>query len=165
MHTGSEAFLQMLVDAGVEYIFGNPGTTELPLMDRLASDRGIRYLLGLQEVPVMSMADGYAQASRGVGVVNLHISCGLGNAMGMLYNAWQEGTPLLVTAGQQDRRIAFQEPVLWSDMVQLVRPWTRWAGEVTRLADLPSAVRRALQAAPTPPTRPVFLSLPFDVQI
>lgn len=165
MPTGSEALLQMLIDAGVKYIFGNPGTTELPLMDALAAEPRLNYVLGLQEVPVMAMADGYAQAARSVAVVNLHISCGLGNAMGMLYNAWQEGTPLIVTAGQQDRRIAFEEPVLWSDMVRLARPWTKWACEVTRLADLPSAVRRAFQVALTPPTGPVFLSLPLDVQM
>lgn len=165
MPTGSEALLQMLIDAGVKYIFGNPGTTELPLMDALAAEPRLNYVLGLQEVPVMAMADGYAQAARSVAVVNLHISCGLGNAMGMLYNAWQEGTPLIVTAGQQDRRIAFEEPVLWSDMVRLARPWTKWACEVTRLADLPSAVRRAFLVALTPPTGPVFLSLPLDVQM
>ncbi len=165
MHTGSEAFLQMLIDAGVKYIFGNPGTTELPLMDALVTEPRMNYVLGLHEVPVMAMADGYAQATRHVGVVNLHISCGLGNAMGMLYNAWQEGTPLIVTAGQQDQRIAFEEPVLWSDMVRVARPWTKWACEVTRLADLPSAIRRALQVALTPPTGPVFLSIPLDVQM
>ncbi len=165
MHTGSEAFLQMLVDAGVRYIFGNPGTTELPLMDALAADDRMRYILGLQEVPVVAMADGYAQASGQIGVVNLHISCGLGNALGMLYNAHQEGTPLLITAGQQDRRISLEEPVLWSDMVAVARPWTKWACEVQRLADLPKALRRAAQTALTPPTGPVFLSIPLDVQM
>ena len=97
----------MLADAGVPYLFGNPGTTELPLNDALVDEPRIHYILGLQEVPVMAMADGYAMASRTLGVVNLHISCGLGNAMGMLYNAFREGTPLLVTAGQQDRRLKF----------------------------------------------------------
>ncbi len=165
MATGSEVFLQLLIDAGVKYIFGNPGTTELPLMDALAAEPRLQYVLGLQEVPVVAMADGYAQAAGQLGVVNLHISCGLGNAMGMIYNAWQEGTPLLITAGQQDRRIAFEEPVLWSDMVQTVRPWTKWACEVARPADLPRALRRAVRAALTPPTGPVFLSLPLDVQM
>ena len=70
-------------------------------------------------------------------MVNLHISCGLGNAMGMLYNAYREGTPLLVTAGQQDRRLKFEEPILWGDMVAVARPWTKWAVEVERLEDLP----------------------------
>ena len=80
----------------------------MPLIDALVDDERIEYILGLQEVPVMAMADGYAMASGGSGVVNLHICCGLGNAMGMLYNAYREGTPLLVTAGQQDRRLTIR---------------------------------------------------------
>jgi benzoylformate decarboxylase len=162
---GANAFLEMLAAGGVRYLFGNPGTTELPLMDALAADERIEFILGLQEVPVMSMADGYAMASGQLGVVNLHICAGLGNAMGMLYNAWREGTPLLVTAGQQDRRLRFEEPILWGDMVGVVRPWTKWAAEVERVEDLPAALRRAMQAALTPPTGPVFLSLPMDVQM
>lgn len=162
--TGIHAFLDMLHAAGVRYIFGNPGTTELPLNDALVEDRRIQYILGLQEVPVMAMADGYAMASGQVGVVNLHISCGLGNAMGMLYNAHREGTPLLVTAGQQDRRLKFEEPILTSEMVRVAAPWTKWAAEVNRVEDLPSALRRAVQTALTPPTGPVFLSIPIDVQ-
>lgn len=163
--SGTSALLHMLAQANVRYIFGNPGTTELPLMDALVDERRIRYILGLQEVPVLAMADGYAQASRSLGVVNLHISCGLGNAMGMLYNAWRAGTPLLVTAGQQDRRLKFEEPILWSDMVQVAKPWTKWSVEVDRVQDLPAALRRAMQCALMPPTGPVFLSLPIDVQL
>lgn len=161
---GSQAILQLLAEAGVEYFFGNPGTTELPLTDALVDHPQIQYIMGLQEVPVMAMADGYAMASRRVGVVNLHISCGLGNGMGMLYNAYREGTPLVVTAGQTDRRLAFEEPILWSDMVRVARPWTKWAAEVQRTADIPAAIRRAVQTALMPPTGPVFLSLPMDVQ-
>ena len=163
--TGIEAFLHMRAEAGVRYVFGNPGTTELPLNDALVADRRIEYILGLQEVPVMAMADGYAMASRSLGVVNLHISCGLGNAMGMLYNAFREGTPLLVTAGQQDRRLKFQEPILYGDMVAVARPWTKWSVEVERIEDLPSALRRATQIALTPPTGPVFMSIPIDIQM
>jgi benzoylformate decarboxylase len=98
-------------------------------------------------------------------VVNLHISCGLGNAMGMLYNAYREGTPLVVTAGQTDRRLKFEEPILWGEMVRVAQPWTKWAVEVDRVQDVPAAVRRAVQLALTPPTGPVFLSLPIDVQM
>jgi benzoylformate decarboxylase len=163
--TGIQAFLDLLAGYGVRHIFGNPGTTEMPLNDALVGDGRFQYVLGLQEVPVMAMADGYAMASGQLGVVNLHISCGLGNAMGMLYNAYREGTPLLVTAGQQDRRLMFEEPILWGEMVEVVRPWTKWACEVQRVQDLPQAVRRAVQAALTPPTGPVFLSLPVDVQM
>lgn len=161
---GSHALLEMLASAGVDTIFGNPGTTELPLMDALAADERFRYILALQEVPVMAIADGYAQAGRRLGVVNLHISCGLGNGMGMLYNAHRAGTPLLVTAGQSDRRLKFEEPILWSDMVRVARPWTKWSVEVERIEDLPSALRRAMQTALTPPTGPVFVSLPVDLQ-
>jgi benzoylformate decarboxylase len=163
--TGIEAFLEVLAGAGVKYIFGNPGTTELPLMDALVDDDRFRYILGLHEVPVVAMADGYAQASRQLGVVNVHISCGLGNAMGMLYNAHVAGSPLLVTVGQQDRRLRLEEPVLVSDLVSVARPWTRWAAEVQRVEDIPIAVRRAVQIALTPPTGPVFLALPLDVQL
>jgi benzoylformate decarboxylase len=163
--TGIHVFLDLLAGLGVRHIFGNPGTTELPLNDAIVGDRRFQYVLGLQEVPVMAMADGFAMASRQIGLVNLHISCGLGNAMGMLYNAHREGTPLLVTAGQQDRRLMFEEPILWGQMVEVARPWTKWACEVRRVEDLPSAVRRAAQAALTPPTGPVFMSLPVDVQM
>jgi benzoylformate decarboxylase len=164
-HRGIDAFLELLAASGVRHIFGNPGTTELPLSDALVGDARFEYILGLQEVPVMGMADGFAMASRSLGVVNLHITCGLGNAMGMLYNAFREGTPLLVTAGQQDRRFRFEEPILWGQMVEVARPWTKWAVEVDRVEDLPTAMRRAIQAALTSPTGPVFMSLPVDVQM
>jgi len=85
--TGIDAFLELLAGAGVHYLFGNPGTTELPLNDALARDNRFQYILGVHEVPVMAMTEGYALASRSLGVVNVHIACGLGNAMGMLYNA------------------------------------------------------------------------------
>lgn len=162
---GIQAVLELLADFGVRYLFGNPGTTELPLNDALVGDDRFQYILGLQEVPVMSIADGYAMASGSLGVVNLHISCGLGNAMGMLYNAYREGTPLLVTAGQTDRRLRFEEPILWGEMVSVAQPWTKWAVEVDRVEDLPVAIRRAAQAALTPPTGPVFVSMPVDVQM
>ncbi|MFO0903279.1 MAG: thiamine pyrophosphate-binding protein [Pirellulales bacterium] len=162
---GIEAFLEILAGAGVKYIFGNPGTTELPLNDALGRDTRLQYILGLHEVPVLAMADGYAMASGQVGVCNVHIACGLGNSLGMLYNAWCEGTPLVLTAGQQDRRLRFAEPVLEGDLVRVASPWTKWSAEVQRAADIPSAVRRAVQVALTPPTGPVFLSLPIDVQL
>ncbi len=163
--TGVEAFLNVLAAASVKYLFGNPGTTELPLNDALVDDPRFRYIFGLHEIPVLAMADGYALASGSVGVANVHICCGLGNAMGMLYNAHCAGSPLILTAGQQDRRLRLEEPVLAGDMVSVARPWTKWALEVQRAADIPTAVRRAIQTALTPPTGPVFLALPIDVQL
>lgn len=162
--TGIQAFLQILAGAGVTHLFGNPGTTELPLLDALADDHRFKYILGLQEVPVVAMADGYALASGKLGVVNVHVSCGLGNSMGMLYNAFIEGSPLLLTAGQVDRRLRMEEPVLEGDLVGVTRPWTKWSHEVQRVQDVPAAVRRAVKTALTPPTGPVFLSLPLDLQ-
>ena len=162
---GIEAFLEILAAARVRYVFGNPGSTELPLNDALVGDSRFQYIFGLQEVPLMAMADGYAMASGQPGVVCVHICCGLGNAMGMLYNAHCEGTPLLLLAGQQDRRLRFGEPVLEGDMVGVTRPWTKWSVEIQRVEDVPTAVRRALQTALTPPTGPVFMSLPVDIQL
>src|SRR5436190_17306148 len=101
--SGKRAFLELLKQEGVEILFGNPGTTELPLMDALAVENELRYVLGLQEAAVIGMADGYAQASGKLAVVNLHVTPGLGNAMGMLYDAQKAGSPILVTAGQHDQ--------------------------------------------------------------
>lgn len=162
--TGIDVFLEVLHHAGVRYIVGNPGTTELPLNDALARDSRFTYIFGLHEIPVLAITEGYAMASGTVGVCNLHTACGLGNAMGMLVNAQQAGTPLLVTAGQQDRRMRLHEPVLEGDLVRLAQPLVKWAYEIQRVEDIPTATRRAIQVALTPPTGPVFLSFPLDVQ-
>jgi benzoylformate decarboxylase len=160
-----EALLEILAASRVRHIFGNPGSTELSLNDLLVGDERFEYILGLHELPVTAMADGYAQASGGLGVVCVHVSPGLGNAMGMLYNAYCAGTPLLLLAGQQDRRLVITEPALSGDMVSVARPWTKWSVDVSRIQDLPTIVRRAVQTAMTPPTGPVFLSVPVDVQL
>src|SRR5712691_4304164 len=161
--SGKQAFLQILKQEGVDTMFGNPGTTELPLMDGLVREPRIRYILALQEAVAISMADGYAQASGKLGVVNVHTSPGLGNAMGMLYDAHEAGTPLLVTAGQHDQAMNLTEPILWSDLPPVARPYVKWSYEITRLADLPRAVRRAAKTAKAHPTGPVFIALPVDV--
>ena len=167
MIEGKHLLLDLLRSEGVEFIFGNPGTTELPLMDALVvepdADKPIRYILGLNEIVVLGMADGYAQATGRLAVANLHAAPGLGNAMGMLYNAARAGAPILVTAGQQDTGFALTEPLLWDDLATLARPLVKWSHEVGRLADLPRAVRRAAKVALTAPTGPVFLSIPGDV--
>src|SRR5215470_14062011 len=133
---GKRAFLELLKQEGVEILFGNPGTTELPLMDALAVENELRYVLGLQEATVIGMADGYAQASGKLAVVNLHVTPGLGNAMGMLYDAQKAGSPILVTAGQHDQDFNTTEPILWADLPPIARPLVKWSGEVHRLADL-----------------------------
>src|SRR5256714_7353117 len=161
--SGKRAFLDLLKQEGVEVMFGNPGTTELPLMDAFATENELQYLLGLQEAAVMAMADGYAQASGKLTVVNLHVAPGLGNAMGRLYDAQKAGSPILVTAGQHEQTFNATEPILWADLPTIARPLVKWAAEVHRLADLPRLVHRAAKTALAPPTGPVFLSLPGDV--
>src|SRR5947208_2109978 len=161
--TGNRVFLDLLKQEGVDIVFGNPGTTELPLMDAFASENELRYLLGLQEAAVMAMADGYAQASGKLAVVNLHVAPGLGNAMGMLYDAQKAGSPILVTAGQHEQSFTATKPILWADLPTIARPLVKWSAEVNRLADLPRLVHRAAKTALAPPTGPVFLSLPGDI--
>jgi benzoylformate decarboxylase len=161
--SGKRAFLDLLKQEGVRVMFGNPGTTELPLMDAFAVENDIRYILGLQEAALMAMADGYAQASNELAVLNLHVAPGLGNAMGMLYDAMKANSPVLITAGQQDMEYLVSEPVLSADLPTLARPFVKWAAEVHRVEDLPLYVHRAVKTALAPPTGPVFLSLPGDM--
>jgi benzoylformate decarboxylase len=160
---GKTALLELLKQEGVRVMFGNPGTTELPLMDALAVEKELRYVLALQEAPAMGMADGYAQASGTCVAVNLHAAPGLGNAMGMLYDAQKAGAPILVTAGQHEQRFNFTEPLLWTDLPRVARPFVKWSEEVRRLEDLPRAIHRAVKTALAPPMGPVFLSLPGDI--
>ena len=161
--SGKRAFLDLLKQEGVGVMFGNPGTTELPLMDAFAVENDIRYILGLQEAALMAMADGYAQASGKLTVLNLHVAPGLGNAMGMLYDAQMAGSPILVTAGQQDTEYLVQEPILSADLATLAKPFVKFSAQVERLKDLPTLVHRAAKTALAPPTGPVFLSLPGDI--
>src|SRR3978361_1408751 len=163
MMPGKTALLELLKQEGVRVMFGNPGTTELPLMDAFAAERDIRYVLALQEAPAMGMADGYAQASGRLACVNLHAAPGLGNAMGMLYDAQKAGAPIIVTAGQHEQRFNFTELLLGADLPVVARPFVKWSEDVRRLADLPRAIHRAAKTALAPPTGPVFLSLPGDI--
>src|SRR5437868_14827187 len=112
---------------------------------------------------MMSVADGYAQASGTRAVCNFHTARGLGNAMGMLYNAQKAASPILVTAGQHEQSFTATEPILWADLPTMARPLVKWSSEVHRLADLPRLVHRAAKTALAPPTGPVFLSLPGDI--
>jgi benzoylformate decarboxylase len=161
--TGRSAFLALLKDEGITHLFGNPGTTELPIMHALADHPDLNYVLGLQESLVVTMADGFSRASGKLVSCNVHVAPGLGNAMGALYNAKFTGTPMILTAGQQEQGHGLQEPLLYDPLVPIAAPLCKWAIEVTRLADLPRIVRRAAKIAMTPPTGPVFISLPGDI--
>jgi benzoylformate decarboxylase len=160
---GASVLMEILRSEGVEYIFGNPGTTELPLMDALLEAPSIRYILALQEASAVAMADGYAQAARRPGFLNLHTAGGLGHGMGNLLNASVSQTPLVVTAGQQDSRHTITDPLLFGDLLAIARPAVKWAHEVAHADQLPVLIRRAFHDANAAPTGPVFLSLPMDV--
>src|SRR5204862_547073 len=154
--------MEILRSAGVRYLFGNPGTTELPFLDALP-DSGLEYVLGVQEATAVAAADGYAQAAGTVGVVNVHVAPGLANGLSILHSAARAKTPLLVTAGQQDTRFLMDAPILAADLVRMAEQFTKWAYEIRRAEEAPQALRRALKVALTPPTGPVFLSLPMDL--
>jgi benzoylformate decarboxylase len=160
---GSHAFLSLLQSEGVDHMFGNPGTTELPIMDAMPDFADMQFVLGLQEALVVAMADGYARASGKLAAANVHVAPGLGNAMGSLYNAKWYGSPLIITAGQQEQGHGLTEPLLYDPLVPIATPLVKWAIEVTRLADMPRIIRRAAKIAMTPPTGPVFISLPGDI--
>lgn len=161
--SGRDALLEVLDTEGVTHVFGNPGTTELPLIDALAGRPDITYVLALQEASVIGMADGYAQASGRPSFVNLHTSAGLGNAIGNLTNAAANLSPIVVTAGQQDRRHLFTDPMLGGALVGIARPVVKWAHEARNLTELGTVLRRAFNDAAAPPRGPVFVSLPMDL--
>jgi benzoylformate decarboxylase len=160
---GAAVLLEVLRSEGTRYVFGNPGTTELPLIDALVDAPDIHYVLALQEASAVAMADGYAQAASRPGVLNLHTTGGLGHGLGNLLNAHVSGTPLVVTAGQQDSRHTLTDPLLYGDLVSIATPAVKWAQEVTHPDQIPILVRRAFHDCQTAPTGPVFLSLPMDV--
>jgi benzoylformate decarboxylase len=159
--TVREVTYELLRAHGLTTIFGNLGSTEETFLANFPS--GFRYVLGLQEASVIAMADGFAQATRWPALVNLHSGGGLGNAMGNLLTAFQNKTPLIVTAGQQTREMLLLEPWLTNvEATVLPRPWVKWAYEPVRAQDVPAAFMRAIATAAQPPAGPVFLSLPLD---
>ncbi|MEV7806702.1 thiamine pyrophosphate-binding protein [Microbispora sp. NPDC088329] len=161
--TGADLVVDVLADEGVRHVFGNPGTTELPLVAALSRRGEPGYVLGLQESVVVGMADGYAQATRRPSFVNVHAMAGLGNALGNLTNAQVQGSPMVVTAGQADQRHLVADPLLSGDLTGLAAPVTKWAHEVRRVDDLEVVLRRAFRDAASPRRGPVFVSLPTDV--
>ena len=162
MMTGKDALVRMLMAERVEYIFGNPGTSETPMMDALQDFPEIKYIQALQEGTAVGMADGYARATGRPAFANIHIAGGLANGISALYNAYRGGTPVVLTAGNSDTRMLLSEPTLSGDLVQMTRQYTKWSHEIHHAADVPAAVRRAFNEAKTPPTGPTFLSFPWD---
>ena len=159
--TVREASLEVFRAHGMTTVFGNPGSTELPMLAELPDD--FRYVLGLQEAAVVGMADGYAQASGRPALVNLHTAPGVGNAVGALVNAAANGAPLVVTAGQQVRPMVNLEALLTNpDATVLPRPAVKLSLEPSRPQDVPAVLARAIHAATTPPWGPVFVSIPMD---
>ncbi len=162
---GACLLLETLLDEGVTHLFGNPGTTELPLMDALVNEERLEFILTLHEGVAISAAEGYGLSTGRPAAINLHVAPGLGNAMGLLYNAKRSGAPMLVTAGNQPQSGHFQEIILYDDLARMAEPLVKWSYEVRRVEDLEQAVRRAVKVSMTPPTGPVFLSLPGDVML
>jgi benzoylformate decarboxylase len=160
MATVREATFDLLRRLKMTTVFGNPGSTELPFLKDFPED--FRYVLGLQEATVLGMAEGFAQGKGQAALVNLHTGPGLGNAMGAMITAWHNKTPLLVTAGQQDRRHRALEPLLTGELVDLAKPYVKRSFEPVRAADVPGEILRAYHTAMQHPMGPVFVSVPMD---
>ena len=152
--TGKRALMEVLRAEGVRYIFGNPGTSEAPIMDALEEYPDISYMLTTQEGVAMGMADGYAIATGRPSFVNLHIETGLANGISLLHHAWEGGTPMVLTSGNKDvRKLAEGR----TELAEMVRLFTKWSVEVTHPEQVPGVMRRAFNEARTPPTGPVFV--------
>ncbi|MFC7048737.1 benzoylformate decarboxylase [Emcibacter nanhaiensis] len=159
--TVREEVYRLFRHMGVDRVFGNPGSTELPMFRDFPED--FDYVLGLQESIVVGMADGYAQARRRPAVVNLHSAAGVGHALGNLFTAWKNQTPVVVIAGQQARSILPYEPFLFaSEATEFPKPYVKWSNEPARAEDVPQAIARAFHMALQPPHGPVFVSVPVD---
>lgn len=158
-----DIFFDFLEKQEISYIFGNPGTTELPLVDGCRDHPSVRYELSLHEDIAVAQAMGYARATGKIGVVNLHVAPGVAHGLGNLYNAHRARVPLLVTAGQHHTALMIQDPILTADLAEMVRPFTKWAYEVTLAQELPIALQRAFKELTTPPYGPVFLSFPMNL--
>jgi benzoylformate decarboxylase len=160
--SGRDQFFEVARSEGARYLFANPGTTELPIFDELADETGIELILALQEATAVAAADGYAQATRRPALVNLHIAPGVANGLGNIFNALWNRSPVVVTAGQQNTNQLIQEPMLAADLVRMTEQFCKWSYEVERPEDIGIAMRRAFKVAASPPTGPVFLSIPWN---
>jgi benzoylformate decarboxylase len=161
MTTVREAAFELFRARGMTTIFGNPGSTELPMLGAYPAD--FRYVLGLQEAVAVGMADGFAQASGNVAHVNLHTAPGLGNGVGAIFNARANKAPLLVTAGQQVRSLmTLQANLTNRDAIEVPKPYVKFSVEPPRAADVPFALAQAIHHASLPPQGPAFVSIPMD---
>lgn len=159
--TVKAATFALLRGFGITKVFGNPGSTELPFMSDWPDD--IDYVLGLQEASVIGMADGYAQATRNAAFVNLHAAAGTGHALGAIFTAYRNQTPMVITAGQQARSILPLQPFLYAERAaEFPHPYVKWSSEPARAADVPGAIARAYYTAMQPPCGPTFVSIPID---
>ncbi|MCK1662550.1 benzoylformate decarboxylase [Bradyrhizobium sp. 151] len=159
--TVKQATLDLLRSFGIKKVFGNPGSTELPFLSDWPDD--IDYVLALQEASAVGMADGYAQATRNAGFVNLHSAAGVGNALGNIYTAHRNQTPLVITAGQQARSILPLQAFLYAERAsEFPRPYVKYSVEPARPEDVPAAIARAYYTAMQPPCGPTFVSIPVD---
>lgn len=162
---GADWLLAALAAEGMPVLFGNPGSTELPITDALGRQDAVRYVLALHESVAMGMADGHAQVTGRPAAVNVHVQPGLANAMSGILNAARCRVPLIVTVGQQVLDLLPGEPFLGGELVGMATPLAKGAWEVARAEDLPEALSRAVRTATTAPRGPVVLSLPLDVQV
>ncbi len=160
-----DVLFEVLRSEGVTRIFGNPGSTEMPLMDALFGVKDFQYVLGLQEATVVGMADGYAQATNRASFVNLHTAGGIGHAMGTIAGSKLTRTPIVITAGNQHTGHLAREPWLSGDLVAMAKPCVKWATEVHRAEDVGYVMRRAFAIANAHPRGPVFVSLPMDLML
>lgn len=160
---GRQVFFETLINHGVDRIFGNPGTTESPLLDALLDYPQMKYIVHLHEGVATGAANFYAQASGKTAFVNLHVAPGLGNAIGMIYGALKNNSPMVVTAGQQDTRMRLRDPVLGGDLVAIAAPVTKWSVQVQTADELGPILQRAFKIANEAPAGPVFVALPINV--
>jgi benzoylformate decarboxylase len=161
--TGKEAMIEQFLADGITHMFGNPGTVEQGVLDALESFPNFHYILTLQETVAAGVADGFARATGGPAVLQLHSGVGLGNGIGMMYQSKRGHTPLLVIAGESGIAYDSMDAQMAADLVAMARPVTKWATRVVDPRSLLRVLRRALKIAMTPPRGPVFVALPMDI--
>lgn len=161
--TGNEKLIEQLLADGCSYMFGNPGTVEQGFLDAMGKYQSFHYITCLQESIAVAMADGYARKTGRPAVVQLHSGVGLGNGIGMLYQALRGHSPLVVLAGEAGIKYDAMDAQMACDLMEMARTVTKWSGRVLHKDSVLRMVRRAVKIAMTPPMGPVFLALPLDI--